>query len=168
MKVWPALVLFSVLLLSGCYLNARLYPIQGPASAQTPPPIYAARIAGGIHSGTFTAVLQNGEKCRGTWSQVSREPTQGRSASPEADANIAKAWDAVYGSSFYTAHVLGAPIRIHGVLRGDRGTVLQVDAYRNMTVDENAEAGGFHSGIFTPDREGVAIDNNGNIYKLVF
>lgn len=66
MKARFAPVLLCVSVLSGCYLNGRLYPVQGPASAQTPPPIYAARISGGLRSGSFTATLQNGERCTGS------------------------------------------------------------------------------------------------------
>jgi hypothetical protein len=159
MKVRFAPVLAFLSLLSGCYLNGRLYPVQGPAAAQTPPPIYAARISGGFRSGSFTAILQDGERCTGTWAQVSTKPSARPAPDPTiSQADISRAWDAVYGPGFYTAHVLGAHIHIHGVLSGDKGTVLQVDAYRNPANNPGV-----------PDsRRGVAFDSHTNIYKLVF
>ena len=63
----------------------------------------------------------------------------------------------MYGPGFFTAHVLGAHIHIHGVVNGDKGTVLQVDAYRNTGPGETIDS-----------RKGVAFDSSGNIYKLVF
>jgi len=159
MKARFAPALLCVCMLSGCYLNGRLYPVQGPASAQTPPPIYAARISGGFRSGTFTATLQNGEHCTGRWAQVSTKPTSHQTSNPTlSPADISKAWDTVYGPGFYTAHVLGAPIHIHGVVNGDKGTVLQVDAYRNPGAGEDA----------LESRKGIAFDTNTNIYKLIF
>ena len=152
----PALVCVSVL--SGCYLNGRLYPVQGPASAQTPPPIYKARISGGLRSGSFTATLQNGERCTGSWSQVSNKPTSKPAAqAPSSQEEISKAWDTVYGPGFFTAHVLGAHIHLHGALNCDKSTLLQVEAYRNTGANETIDS-----------RKGVAFDSNGNIYKLVF
>lgn len=159
MKARFAPVMLCVSVLSGCYLNGRLYPVQGPASAVTPPPIYAARISGGLRSGSFTATLQNGERCTGSWAQVSNKPTATQTSnSSRSQADIAKAWDTVYGAGFYTAHVLGANIHIHGVLNGDKGTVLEVDAFRNPGTGDDA----------MNSRKGIAFDTNSNIYKLVF
>jgi hypothetical protein len=158
MKARLALLLLSVCMLSGCYFNGRLYPVQGPPSAQTPPPIYTARISGGFRSGKLTATLQNGELYTGTWARVSTKPSAKQTGNPPTSTeDLSKAWDTVYGAGFYTAHVLGAPLHIHGVLSGAKGAALQVDAYVNQGPDPGA--GG--------TRKGVAYDTNGNIYKLV-
>ena len=90
---------------------------------------------------------------------MSNKPTAAQTSnSSPSQANIAKAWDAVYGPGFYTAHVLGANIHIHGVLNGEKGTVLDVDAFRNPGTGDDA----------MNSRKGIAFDTNSNIYKLVF
>jgi len=51
-----ALALLGTCVLSGC-VNAHLYPVQGPLAAQTPPPIYEARLVGAFNSGKVTGKI---------------------------------------------------------------------------------------------------------------
>jgi len=69
-----------------------------------------------------------------------------------------EAWDIVYGSGFYVAHVLGERLYLQSVLTGDRGTVLNVEMYR-PDAREAPAPGAIKS---------VAKDNKDNIYKLAF
>src|ERR1035441_5547048 len=108
-KLLPLLLVGSCTL-SGCYLNARLYPVNGPLSARTPPPIYAARISGAIRSGSFSATLENGEVCKGSWTSISNSPKQNNghvSVDDSSAPELVSAWDTVYGQGFYRANVLG-------------------------------------------------------------
>lgn len=68
-------------------------------------------------------------------------------------------WDSIYGKGFYVAHVLGARLYAQATLRGNRGTVVDVEMYRSVTEDDpgHEERG--------PVR-GVAQDNHGNTYKI--
>ncbi len=156
MKPQVALVLASVCLLSGCYARPRLYPVKGPLAEQTPPPIYAARVAAGIHSGSFTATLNNGSRCQGQWTRVSTKPREGGSAPA---GNLASAWDTVYGPGFYTANVLGARIHIEGKIPCSAGGSLHVEAVQHDKGTGNDA---------TLVIKGVATDDSGNIYKLAF
>jgi hypothetical protein len=61
--------------------------------------------------------------------------------------NLAFAWDAVYGEGFFVAHILGNKFG-QGVFTGNQGTVLQVESLDG--------------------RNGVAVDNKGNTYKMVW
>jgi hypothetical protein len=61
--------------------------------------------------------------------------------------NLAFAWDAVYGEGFFVAHILGKKFG-QGVFTGSQGTVLQVECLDG--------------------RNGVAVDNKGNTYKMVW
>ncbi len=70
-----ALVLFSaLLLLSGCYRDGRLYPVQGPLATQTAPPVFSAKLTGAFNSGNMSVTLAGGEVCKGAWGLVSRTP----------------------------------------------------------------------------------------------
>lgn len=156
MKPQVALVLASACLLSGCYARPRLYPVKGPLAEQTPPPIYAARVSAGFHSGSFTATLANGSKCQGQWTMVSTKPREGGSGPA---GNLGAAWDTVYGAGFYTANVLGARVHIEGKIPCSAGGSLYVEAVQHETGGpDNA----------TQVIKGVATDDSGNIYKLAF
>jgi hypothetical protein len=150
-----ALVFVCAVMLSGCHIDGKLYPVQGPLASQASQQIFAIRFTGGLSkSGEMSATLANGELCKGTWAQISDKPTKGSSApdSSVAPPNLASAWDAVYGQGFYAATVLGQHIRIRGTMNGNHGTTLTVEAYSdNVSV-----------------RTGVAVDNQGNVYKLAF
>jgi hypothetical protein len=148
--------------LSGCHADARLYPVQGPLASLASPPVFAIRFTGGISkSGGMSATLANGEVCKGTWAQVPPAPPQGTGTLDNSGAspNMASAWDTVYGSGFYVAHILGQNIRIRGTISGAQGTTLTVEVYEPQNAPPNAGPSAV---------KGVAVDNNGNVYKLAF
>ncbi|MGA2633467.1 MAG: hypothetical protein ABSF16_04470 [Terracidiphilus sp.] len=127
-----------------------LYPVQGPLTAQSPPPIFTARFTGG-NSGKLSMVRANGELLTGKWSRVTaafvNNKTPGTADSYPPQPNLAFAWDAIYGQGYFLANVLGVEIGA-ATGTGNQGTVLQAE--------------------FFPGRFGVAIDNKGNIYKMVW
>jgi hypothetical protein len=159
MKFKIVLALLGVCLLSGCNHGGHFYPVQGPLSKQAPPPVFTAKATGIFTSGSITVFLNDGEVCKGPWSVVSRKT---RKASPatvsQPPVDLAAAWDAVYGPGFYTAHILGSTTGFHAqsTLSGDKGTTLQVGLFRPDTPGNANEI------------RGVAKDNKGNIYKVVF
>jgi len=65
---------------------------------------------------------------------------------------MASVWATVYGAGFSMANVPGVN-RGEAVLSGDRGTLIQVE---------------FYTGSGTANGTGVAKDNNGNVYKVLF
>jgi hypothetical protein len=153
-------VLMGICALSGCSATARLYPVKGPLSTQSPSPVYVAKMTGLLNSGSFSVVLRDGEIGKGRWEEVPRPKisnhpiTSINSSAP----NLSAEWDTVYGTGFYVAHVLGAKLYGRATVTGSRGTILNVEIYRPLDQAEN-KAG-------TP--KGVAKDNKDNIYKLVF
>ncbi len=155
-----AVLLLCLPVLSGCTATARLYPVQGPLAAQTPLPVYVAKMTLGVHAGNFSAVLSDGEVCRGRWELVDRPKTSGAAvgANDTAKQSMASEWDTIYGPGYYVAHVLGSRLYGRAAVTGNRGTVLDVELYmpdgnKNATI----------SSI-----KGVAKDSNSNIYKLTF
>ena len=155
-RLLPVLILISTL--SACTHNARLYPIQGPLSTQTPPPVIFAKITGTDLPQEISIVLSDGEVCKGHWVMV--KAREGAASTSASTIDMSSAWDAVYGSGFYVADVLGARHYARAVASGDRGTVVNVELYR---PDER----GHDDTTLTTRAKGVARDSKGNVYKLV-
>lgn len=143
-----AVLALGLSLLTGCLVMVpgHLYPVEGPLAAVTPMPIYTVTISGVGNSGTLSTTL-GGHSLRGSWSAL-------RPNDPSAN-RMAADWDQVYGSGFFTAYVLGAPIFVRGVLAAEGQTTLTVEF-----IDS--------PGDMLVHARGVATDNNGNIYKLTF
>ncbi|MFI5098652.1 MAG: hypothetical protein ACHQT6_11830 [Candidatus Acidiferrales bacterium] len=160
MKSFLVPLLLCVSTLPGCGATARLYPVQGPLSLQTPVPIYVAKFTGAFYSGNLSVVLADGEVCKGRWATLPRPNTSSdaTAASAASANNLAAEWDTVYGTGFYVAHVLGARLYARAMLTGSRGTLLNVEMYKSNNVENT-----------TVDAiKGVAKDDKGNIYKVAF
>ncbi|MGB9406333.1 MAG: hypothetical protein WCA89_02290 [Terracidiphilus sp.] len=153
MKTKLVLFLLSLCIIAGCNpaFGQKLYPVQGPLAAQTPPQVFSAKLTGGPKSGGISLVLTNGETFKGKWATVAvsfvNTKTPGTPASYPPQPNLAFAWDAVYGQGYVFAHILGESIG-QAVLTGNQGTVIQLE--------------------FFDGRIGVAVDNKGNIYKMAW
>jgi len=166
MKGRLILVLVCMSMLSGCAATVRLYPVQGPLSTQTPLPVYVAKLTHGLKSGNLSVILNNGEVCNGRWELVP-PPTSSKAATPPdvpSANNLSAEWDAIYGPGFYSKEVLGADFYMRAVLTGNRGTVLNVEMYANQSPEPSAR----HDNPITRIMKGVAKDNKGNIYNMVF
>lgn len=149
-------LVFSLVIVafSGC-ITARLYPIQGPLSTQVPLPILEAKVSGVMgNSGKISVVLPDGENCSGRWSSMA--PTQfsysAGSANATATTGMSSVWATVYGSGFSISNAPGVN-KGEAMIVGNKGTVIQVE---------------FYTGSGTASGSGVAKDNKGNIYKLIF
>jgi hypothetical protein len=147
------------LVLTGCHAWARLYPVQGPLAQLTPPPVFVAKVTGGVKVENFYATIADGEKvsCVFTNNSGKRRISDPDPSSATDSFNMAPAWDAVYGSKFYEAHVLGVHNPYYWcAATGDKGTTLHVA----IQVGLNANA---------PESQnvrGVVQDDKGNIYKF--
>jgi len=152
MKLSVLSVFAMTILLSGCILSVPggFSPVRGPLSKQSPIPTYAATMSG-LFSGSISVTLDNSEVCKGPWALV---PTTapGASATAIAPFDMAADWDSVYGSGYFTAHVLGSKDYARATLTGNHGTVLHVE-FNN----ENDTRG---------NTKGVAADNKGNVFKV--
>jgi hypothetical protein len=138
----------------------RLYPVQGPATAQTPPPQFTAKLTNYLKlSGNITLSEAGGETFQGTWSTVTitfiNSKTPGAPSSYPPQPNLAFAWDLVYGPGYFNTHILGSQTVGQATATGSNGTVLQMEFQKE-------KLGAILDNIF-----GVAVDNKGNIYKMV-
>jgi hypothetical protein len=148
-----------MLILTGCHAYAKLYPVQGPLAQLAPPPIFEAKVTGGLKVNNFYATIADGEKvsCAFTNSQGKQRYSDPQPAPALAPFNMGPAWDAVYGGKFYEAHVLGAHDPYYWcTATGDKGTTLhvaiQVGLNTNLSASQNVK--------------GVVQDDKGNIYKF--
>jgi len=138
--------LLCAAMISGC-VGGRLYPVQGPMASLTAPPVLTAKLYQSHLRITLT--LANGELFNGQlkvlYPSSSNLNPAGAPPSPP-QPNLAYAWDTVYGQGYFVAHVLGQQLG-QAVITGNQGTVIQVEV---------------------AIAHGVAIDNKGNIFKIVF
>ena len=154
--------LLSTLLIS-CHATARFYPVQGPLSAQTPPPVFVGKISGAFYSGSMTVTGVQGEVFQGRWEAV-KQPVKSTDAppTPPADSEMIPIWDSIYGNGFYVAHVLGTRLYGRGSLTGKGGDSLKVEFYRPEDKG-NTDAVSVRGSL-----KGVAKDEKGNVYKVTF
>lgn len=148
---------FVVLFATSAVASAQtLYPVQGPLSKQTPPPVIKGKIrrplfsAGPAFDLLTSWTISNGEVLNGKVEKAKANapdiviPTM-ETTFPQS--NLAGVWDAVYGDGYFVAHILGNTF-YQGVFKSDQGTFLQVESMDG--------------------EHGVAADNRGNIYKFVY
>jgi len=145
---------------STAVLAQRLYPVQGPATAQTPPPNFTAKLTNYLkNSGVITLTQAGGETFQGPWTTVTvtfiNSKTPGTPSSYPPQPNLAFAWDLVYGPGYFNTHILGSQTVGQATATGSDGTVLQLEFQKE-------KLGAIIDNIF-----GVAVDNKGNIYKVV-
>jgi hypothetical protein len=137
-------------ILGGCavMVPGHLYPVQGPLSKESTPPIYTATLNGSfLPSGTITVHMAAGISCPGDWKAVCRDDPTARQMSVE--------WDEIYGSGYFVANVLGKRTFARSVLTCTNAEMLNLEF---LVVEP-----GKPSSII-----GVVSDGTGNIFKLSF
>lgn len=141
--------------LQACTTTANLYPVKGPMSSHIPLPVLTAHVDGILgNTGNISLDMPNGEKCTGKWSSIA--PMQVGYSSANVSGTVTEgmtsAWVTVYGSSYTVGNLPGIN-KGEAMLVGDQGTVIQVE---------------FYTGSGTANGTGVAMDNKGNIFKVLF
>jgi hypothetical protein len=124
-----ALLLFATVLVSGCAAG-RLYPVQGPLAAQTPPPSYTVRMDS---ADIVSVTLGSGDVCHGMWSNLPKEDPTARDLSAE--------WDLVYGKGFFVTSVFGNIGLARALLTCTKGTTVNVEftSEKGVAKDSNGD-----------------------------
>jgi hypothetical protein len=135
----------------------KLYPVQGPLAVSAPQTVYTGHLKFRVVSGHVPFYLlkswtvAKGEVLTGNVTTVNKAPMNtaplGSPAGYPPQSDLAVAWDAVFGQGYFVARVLGNSVG-QGIFKGPQGTVLQVESLDGQ--------------------KGVAIDNRGNVYKMVW
>ena len=157
---WPLRMALAILGLAFAVapsMAQQLDPVKGPMALQAPGPFYEGAKGGPIYSikSDFARVKSfsyaDGETLKGKC-----ELTTALSADATApvvpdsntlQANLAAAWDLIYGPGYYAYHVAGNKV-LQGTFTGDKGTILEVQSLDNFVA--------------------VGADNRGNLYKIVW
>ncbi len=145
MRLKPTALSLAAVLTLGCTTPLYFYPVKGPV------PVIKGTYTGGMPP-VIRLQLPDGEHCTGDWSQVKPETLLGNPIGTPAPGSLSAAWDAIYGSGFYLARVLGSARHGQVLLKGDRGTTLSFEAYWDTIKDS--------------PMQGVALDSRGNLYKV--
>ena len=156
-KFLPVFVVAILLLPCVPVTAQKLYPIRGPLAAQSPALVFSGQIRRPLFSlgSVFTLLksweVSDGEVLAGKVVIVKASSPDDAAAGTAQDyppqSNLASVWDAVYGQGYFVAHILGNEL-MQGVFTGSKGTVLQVESLDGQ--------------------KGVAADNKGNVYKMVW
>ena len=164
MKIGLAiLMLVCVCAVAPCATRGNFYLVQGPLSSQTPI-AFSADLKGDPYPRNLSAMLASGEGFQGRWKSGAAGKIRMQDApvvppQPELTA----AWDAIYGQGFFVAQILGAKNFARTVLTGSKGTILQVEIHWRVSEDSRYPR---NAGLL--DIQGVAQDDKGNVYKVVF
>jgi hypothetical protein len=157
--LWMALALAGLALAVTPSHAQQLYQTHGPMTAQAPGPVFDGSKGGGTYGysikSDFARVKSfgfvNGETLKGKpeWTTASAADAQAPATSDSSapQANLAAAWDLVYGQGYYAAHVAGNKV-LQGTFTGDKGAVLHVQSLDKFMA--------------------VGVDNQGNLYKIVW
>ena len=156
MRLLKTLVtVMAVTAIVACSTTATLYPVDGPLSKQQPLPVLTAAVDGIMgNTGGISLSLPDGERCTGKWSSIAPMSVGFSTATASGSATnaMASVWTTVYGSGFSVRNLPGVN-KGEAMLVGNRGTVIQVE---------------FYTGSGTANGTGVAKDNKGNVFKVLF
>ncbi len=134
---------FTILLLSSCSITLNLFPTKGPLSEKIPVKVIKAKATNVTsNSGKCFLTMSDGEYCSGRWSS-----TAGVKSSANNYSLLMN-----YGQELGLSP-RGNENRGYAMLLGTKGTSIEIE---------------FLTGAGTAHGFGVAKDNKGNIYKVLF
>lgn len=148
-------LLFSLLFITGCSTTAYFYPVSGPISESAPVPAIEAKADGIMgNTGNISLTLPSGEVLKGRWSVIAPMSVNYSQSSVSATATngMSSVWTQVYGNGLTIRNKPGVN-RGEAFLTGNLGSTMQME---------------FYTGSGTANGFGVAKDNKGNIYKVIF
>jgi hypothetical protein len=140
-------VLCAVALVSACSTTVSMFPTDGPLRQQRPAPVLTATVENiTSNSGPFRVTYPNGDVCEGRWASV-------------APQMVSVGWGSLFTRYGAIAGVSTTVTNVPGINRGEAmatcksGNQLQVE---------------FTTGSGTANGVGVAKDDLGNVFKLIF
>lgn len=138
--------LLSIILTSSCSVTNStidLFPVEGPLSSQIPVSVITATAENVTsYGGKLFLTMPDGEKCNGRWS------SSGGVTGSQNNYSLL----ITYGEKLNLSP-RGNEERGYAMLLGDRGTTIDIE---------------FLTGVGTGHGFGVAKDNKGNVYKVIF
>jgi len=147
MKMLKTIALTILPLLTACSTSISMFPAEGPLRKSNPNPVLVATAENiTSNSGRFSVTYPNGDECVGRWASIA---PQMNSASW---GNLFTQYGSLTGVSFSTTNMPGI----------NRGEAMAICKSGNRLQVE------FYTGSGTANGLGVAKDDNGNVFKLIF
>lgn len=147
--------IITCLVFTSCSKTVFLYPYSGPIVENKNVRVLKAKASGITgNTGKITITLPSGEVLNGRWASMApMEVTysQGSSRGYASDG-MRSIWAKVYGSGYTIRNKPGVN-KGEAYLVGSKGITLEIE---------------FYTGSGTANGTGVAKDNKGNIYKVIF
>lgn len=134
-------------LLVGCSTTANMYPTAGPIKESRAGSVLIAHVDNIMsNTGAFKVVYPNGDICEGRWSSVAPQMS-------------AISWGHIFNEYGNAAGVSTVHANMPGINRGEAMAVCR--SGNQLQVE-------FYTGSGTANGTGVAKDENGNVFKLIF
>lgn len=145
MRVFLSSIPFVILM--GCSATVSMFPTDGPLKSERPAPVLQA-VAENItsNSGPFKVTYPDGDVCEGRWASI-------------APQMVSVGWGGLFGKYGSVAGVSASAVNKPGI---NRGEAMAICKSGNQVQVE------FFTGSGTANGLGVAKDEYGNIFKLIF
>ena len=140
-------VILTLLMMIGCSTTVSLFPMDGPLRNERPAPVLIATV-GNItsSSGPFGLVYPNGDICEGRWASL-------------APQMVSTTWGEIFTKYGKQVGVSSTSVNVPGVNRGEAMAICR--SGNRIQVE-------FYTGSGTASGVGVAKDDQGNVFKLIF
>jgi hypothetical protein len=144
----PKLILMlPIFLLTACSAAISMFPLEGPLRTEAPNQVLSASAENvSSNSGRFSVTYPNGDVCVGRWASIAPQLTSASWGS------LFTQYGALSGASIMTTNMPGI----------NRGEAMAICASGNRLQVE------FYTGSGTANGSGVAKDERGNVFKLIF
>ena len=143
------MLLAASLSLAGCSITipVSLFPTDGPLRVNGPAPVLLATV-GEVqrNTGPFKVTYPNGDVCEGRWASI-------------APQMVATGWGSIFTKYGARAGVTAISANVPGVNRGEAMAVCK--SGNQLQVE-------FYTGSGTANGVGIAKDDLGNVFKLIF
>lgn len=127
--------------------SASMFPTEGPLRESKPAPVLVANVDNiTSNSGPFRLTYPNGDVCEGRWASI-------------APQMVATGWGSIFSKYGVRAGVTTVSANVPGVNRGEAMAVCK--SGNSVQVE-------FYTGSGTANGVGVAKDDLGNVFKLIF
>jgi len=124
-----------------------MFPAEGPLRSEKPSPVLTATAENiSSNSGKFYVIYPNGDECVGRWASIAPQMTS-------------VGWGSLFNQYGALTGVSAATTNAPGINRGE--------AIANCASGNRLEVE-FYTGSGTASGVGIAKDDRGNVFKLIF
>lgn len=147
MKLLKKLIPTLLPLMTACSTSVSMFPAEGPLRKTTPNPVLVATAKNiTSNSGKFSVTYPNGDKCIGRWASI-------------APQMVSTSWGNLFTQYGTLTGVSLSNTSLPGINRGE--AIAICESGNRLQVE-------FYTGSGTANGLGVAKDEQGNVFKLIF